>query len=104
MKVTENKLEKNFTTISALELKQLLILLSKSSSICFRVRQLGEMWMTNLMRVHAVNEKSVLLYDENETKYYLVRLNNIMQFEIDARFQTYQPFFHYNVLPSRELD
>ena len=97
-------LDRSVTTFSGLELKQLMLHLVKLPNICFRVRLLGEMWMKNLMLVTAVNEKTALLFDEVETKYYLIRINNIMQFEIDGRFQNFQPFFHYHVIPSPELE
>jgi hypothetical protein len=100
----KTNLEKTGSSISGLELKQLLILLLKNDRICFRFRLLGEMWMQNLMTVTAVNEKTALFYDDGENKYYLVRYNSIMQFEIDHRFQNFQPHFHYNVQPSTELE
>jgi hypothetical protein len=100
----KTNLEKTVASISALELKQLLIQLLKNPHICFRFRLIGEMWMQHLMSVNAINEKSVLLYDEVDNKHFLVRYNNIMQFEIDHRFQTYQPHFHYTVQPANELE
>jgi hypothetical protein len=89
-------------TVSALQLKQLLIHIT-DTSICFRFRLLGGMWMKNLMKVSTVRENSVMLYDEKDSKYHLVGLNDIMQFEIDERYQGYQPHFHYEVKSSSEL-
>lgn len=103
MRLFEKKLETK-SSITSLELKQLLVQLVEVPSICFRFRMLGEMWMKHLVHVTAVNEKTVLMFDDIETKYYLVKINNIVQFEIDSRFQTYQPFFHYEVRPSTELE
>jgi hypothetical protein len=100
----KQNLKEPLTCISGLELKQLVGHLTKSPNICFRFRLLGEMWMKNLMQVTTVNDKTVLCYDDVVTKYYLVKINNIMQFEIDARFHAFQPFFHYEVKPSPELD
>ena len=97
-------LEKSVTTFSGLEVKQLLLHMTKLPNLCFRFRLLGEMWMKNLMQVTAVNEKTALFFDEVDMKYYLVRINNIMQFEIDGRFQNFQPFFHYNVVPSIDIE
>jgi hypothetical protein len=96
--------EKTASAISSVELKQLLVLLSQSSSICFRFRAIGEMWMKNHMKVTNVSDDSALFYDEGETKYYLIKINNIMQFDIDNRIHNYHPHFHYNVIPSSELD
>jgi hypothetical protein len=104
MRVFDKNLEKSVTTFSGLELKQLLVQLIKLPGICFRFRLLGEMWIRHLTQVTAVHEKSALFYDEVQSKYYLVKINNIMQFEIDGRFQNFQPFFHYDVIPSVELE
>jgi hypothetical protein len=85
--------------ISVLELKRLLVdLKQKRPDICFRYRLLGEMWMTNAMRVISVTEKGVLLNDEPNNKLNTISdLSLIMQFEIDAPFQGFQPHFHYHV-------
>jgi hypothetical protein len=96
-------LKENVNTVSAIELKQLLILLA-STTTCFRFRIVGEMWVRNLMRVITVNEKTALLLDETENKYFALRINNVMQFELDTRFQNFQPYFHYSVTPSKELE
>jgi hypothetical protein len=100
----QSAVQKSQTAISALELKQLLIALTTLPHICFRYRTLGEMWVTHHMKVDTVNDKTVLLYSEPENKYFLVKLNSIMQFDLDERFQSYQPNNHYNVIPSPELD
>jgi hypothetical protein len=97
-------LEKNVNSISALELKQLLVQLASMPTICFRFRLIGEMWVKNFLQVCSVSDRTALFYDEVETKYYLLRINNIMQFEIDARLHNYQPHFHYNVTRSPELE
>ena len=91
-------------TITALELKQLLFLLERSAKVCFRFRQIGEMWMNNHMQVSNVAERSVLLYDDSFNRYVMVKLNKIIQFDLDNRFQNYQPHYHYGVVPSPELE
>jgi hypothetical protein len=55
-------------------------------------------------RVTDVKDKTVVLFDEVENKYYLVKINSIMQFDLDERFQNYQPHFHYEVTPAPELE
>jgi hypothetical protein len=92
---------KTKTLISVLELKQLLIeLRDKRNNICIRFRMLGEMWNQNFMRIVDVTEKGVVLNDEVSNKLiFLQDLTFVMQFEIDAPFQTYQPHFHYEVVP-----
>ena len=91
---------KTKTFISTLELKQLLIeLRDKRTNICFRYRLLGEMWKQNFMRIVDVTEKCVVLTDEAANKLIFLELSLVMQFEIDASFQNYQPHFHYEVTP-----
>ena len=91
---------KTKTLISVLELKQLLIeLRDKRNTICFRYRLLGEMWKQNFMRIVDVTEKCVVLTDETANKLIFLDLSLVMQFEIDAAFQNYQPHFHYEVTP-----
>src|SRR5688572_27467528 len=100
----QKSVQNRANTVSGLELKQLLILLSGKNNICFRFRQVGGMWMKHHMRVDSVNQKSVLLRDEKDNRFYLVSINSIMQFDIDEKFQAYLPNFHYSVQPSPELD
>ncbi|HYC84322.1 MAG TPA: hypothetical protein VEB86_03835 [Chryseosolibacter sp.] len=100
----KTKLEKTATTISGLEFKQLLIQLLNTQTICIRFRLIGEMWMPHFVRVHAVNEKVALFYEEKKDRYSLAKFNNIMQFELDERFQIFQPNYHYDVIPSPELE
>ncbi len=90
---------RNKSLISVLELKRLLVdLKDKRPDICFRYRLLGEMWVTHCIRVLYVGERSLLLNDEvNNRLISLSDLSAIMQFELDAPFQGFQPHFHYNV-------
>ena len=91
--------------VNSLELKRILIALSTyTKSICFRWRQIGEIWMKRHCRVIDVKDKMVVLLDEVDNRYYLVRINSIMQFDLDERFQQFQPHFHYDVVPSTELE
>jgi hypothetical protein len=93
------------TLISVLELKRLLVdLKQKRPDICFRYRLLGEMWVTNAMRVVAVTEKGVMLNDEQNNKLIPINdLSSLMQFEIDAPFQGFQPHYHYHVRPMSDF-
>ena len=85
--------------VSVLELKRLLVeLAEKRPNVCFRPRLMGEMWSVNFMRVVSTTEKGVLLCDEETNRFISVSdLSYIMQFELDNRFQNYQPHFHYEV-------
>jgi hypothetical protein len=94
--------DKNKTLISDLELKRLLIeLKDKRPDICFRYRQLGEMWKPNFMRIIDISDKGAVLNDETHNKLVFISdFSQVMQFELDAKFQQYQPHFHYEVLPT----
>jgi hypothetical protein len=51
-----------------------------------------------------VTEKGELLNDEVLNRLITVHdLSMIMQFEIDNRFQNFQPHFHYDVNPAAEF-
>jgi hypothetical protein len=90
---------RNKNLISVLELKRLLIdLKDKRPDICFRYRLLGEMWVTNCTSVLYVGDRGLLLNDEVSNKLISISdLSAIMQFELDAPFQGFQPHFHYDV-------
>jgi hypothetical protein len=93
--------EKSRNLISVLELRRLLVdLREKRPDICVRYRLLGEMWMARAMRIVRVTEKGVILNEEAGNRLETVYdLASIMQFEIDAPFQGFQPHFHYEVKP-----
>lgn len=101
----DNILETTKSLISVLELRRLLVdLKEKRPDICVRYRLLGEMWVVNSMRVVKVTEKGVMLNDEQNNKLInLPDLSSVMQFEIDAPFQGFQPHFHYNVQPMNDF-
>ncbi len=105
MRSAENILETNKNLISVLELKRLLTdMREKRPDICLRYRLLGEMWVVNYMRVVLVTEKGAMLNDERNNKLInLPDLSVIMQFEIDAPFQGFQPHFHYDVRPLNDF-
>jgi hypothetical protein len=51
------------------------------------------------MRVMKLTEKGALFYDENNNLVSIGDLNFVMQFELDKPFQTFQPYYHYEVTP-----
>ena len=106
MNEAKDTVEKVKNLISVLELKRLLVDLSeKRPDICVRYRLLGEMWAVNAMRVIKVTEKGVMLNDEQNNRLInLQDLSTIMQFEIDAPFQGFQPHFHYDVRPLNDFN
>jgi hypothetical protein len=90
--------------ISTVQLKRLMVeLKEKRPDICIRFRMLGEMWAQNFMRVLQITDKGIVLNDEVLNKLiYITNLTNVMQCELDNRFQNFQPFYHYEVVPDRE--
>ena|SRR5688572_674689 len=98
-------MEKTKSLISVLELKRLLIGLKEGRpDICIRYRLIGEMWVANFRRVIRVGEKGAFFNDEvSNTIFTIFDLTHVMQFEIDRRFQNFQPFFHYDVIPWPEI-
>jgi hypothetical protein len=91
----------NKTMISDVELRRLVTELKDGRpDICIRYRLIGEMWKPNFLRIIQVNENGAVLLDESKNALsFLCDLSSVMQFEIDAVFQNYQPHFHYEVQP-----
>jgi len=85
--------------VGVLELRRLLVQLKEHRpDICFRYRLLGQMWAENFLRVILVTDKGVLLNDETSSKLLKIQnLNHVIQFELDKPFQTFEPYFHYEV-------
>ena len=61
---------------------------------------MGEMWKRNFMAIVDINEKGAIFIDPTSEEFvFLTDLTDIIQFEVDNRFQVYEPFFHYEVTP-----
>jgi hypothetical protein len=105
MNGVDNLVDNSKNLISVLELKRLLVdLKEKRPDICVRYRLLGEMWVVNSMKVIKITDRGVMLNDEQNNRLVnLPDLSSIMQFEIDAPFQGFQPHFHYNVRPMNDF-
>ena len=90
--------------VAVLELRRLLVeLKDHRPDICVRHRLIGQMWATHFLRVIRVTDEGVILNDEKSNKLVTIaELSQIMQFELDKPFQTYQPYFHYDVVLSTE--
>lgn len=85
-----------------MELKQLLSGLCDNPhlNICFRFRCSGQMWYPNFTRALSLTDTGVTLIDATNSQVVTIHhLMDILQFEIDDRFQTFQPNFHYDVRP-----
>ena len=86
--------------IDYLELKQLLVGVRDNPvlGICFRYRLAGEMWYPNFTKVVMLFGNRVLLQDTISGALVVVsHLLDVVQFEIDGRFQHYQPNNHYSI-------
>ncbi|HWA35619.1 MAG TPA: hypothetical protein VG737_15865 [Cyclobacteriaceae bacterium] len=85
-------------SISVLELRRLLADLKSHSDICIRVRLLGKFWDNSFLQIQSITESGVRLY--NPTLHKVVEIQNlqdIVQFEIDKKYQNFQPHNHYDV-------
>ena len=92
--------EREVGVVSTTQLRRLLTRLrdNPQSKVCIRTRGLGEMWHPNFMRVLMVTETGVVLNDEVQGKAVIIPfVRAIIQFEIDQRFEEYEPHFHYIV-------
>lgn len=86
-------------SVSITELKRLLHELhDHRQDICIRPRLLGKLWFPNFYRIFLVTENGLVLVNEatKETEI-ITDFAQIVQFELDMRFQIYQPHNHYSV-------
>jgi len=88
------------TLVPVHELRQLLSSLAdQRPDISVRFRLLGEMWMVHFLKTVKVTTHGAILYDDRTGLISVSDLSFVMQFEIDRRFQRFQPFYHYEVSP-----
>lgn len=86
--------------ITTLQLKRLLVeLLEHAQETSIRVRVMGELWQTHFMRVVNVSHDRFLLNDEIGNRLVSFLFSSIIQIEMDHRFQQYEPYNHYDVIP-----
>lgn len=91
-------LKEETKSISILELRRLLADLKSYSDVCIRIRLLGKFWDNSFHQIQSVTEKGVILYNPTFHKTMEIQdLQNIVQFEIDKKYQSFQPHFHYDV-------
>jgi hypothetical protein len=68
------------------------------NGVCIRFRQMGELWQSQHYKILRMTENGIALIDEPSNKLvFISELSNVMQFELDSRFQNYQPNVHYSV-------
>lgn len=87
--------------ISVAELRRLLYSIRDHKvNVCIRFRKLGEMWKPNFMRVVDLNERGAIFSDQTINEFvFVLDLDEVMQFELDGRFQVFEPYNHYEVTP-----
>jgi hypothetical protein len=87
--------------ISVLEMRKLLYdVRDHRVDVSFRFRRIGEMWKPNFMTVVDLNERGAIFNDQTTSEFvFVMDLTDIIQFELDNRFQTFEPFNHYEVTP-----
>jgi hypothetical protein len=92
----------NGNEVTTLKLRRLLHALKDSRpDICIRFRIIGQMWQMHYSKIIELNEHGGIFQNENAGSLYAIPdFNEIIQFEIDQRFQEYHPHFHYQLGPS----
>lgn len=91
--------------VQVLELRRLLYeLKDQRPDICVRFRLLGEMWQKSFMHVLKLTENGVIMVsDRNNETVAINDIREIIQFELDARYQNYHPHNHYTVEPTMNI-
>lgn len=98
---TASQLLNTNDVISVVELKRLLQeIKDHRPDICIRLRMLGQMWHEHFYRIFLVTENGAVLIDQITNKTEIINnLPDVIQFEIDSRFQNFQPYYHYTIQP-----
>lgn len=92
--------------VAVLELRRLLFELKDlRPDVCVRLRELGAMWQTNFCHVVKMTETGVILCDTSTNEFCFIKnLSNVIQFELDSAFQTYEPHYHYLIQADMTLE
>jgi hypothetical protein len=99
----EHFVESSRKSITDVELKQLLVALSDATHMSIRYRVIGEMWGNYFLQVTSVDESNTVFFDELNNKYHAIDFRKIIQFELDSRYRSLQPNFHYDVICTFEM-
>ena len=92
-------MSKGSTLVSIQDLRKLLHELDeKRVTVLVRFRLMGEMWSERFMKVIKVTDSGAF-FDDAVTRQYVhvPDLGNVIQFEIDTKWNNLQPYFHYQV-------
>lgn len=87
--------------VSVVELKRLLQeIKDHRADICIRLRMMGQMWQHHFFRIFLVTDNGAVLIDQVTNKTEIItNLPDVIQFELDSRFQNFQPYYHYTIQP-----
>jgi hypothetical protein len=89
------------TDIDFLELKRLLTdILEKRPEISIRYRLIGHLWNNNFFAIKTLVDDDVIFVELSLQKNIRVRIQDIIQIELDGSFQAYRPNFHYTISPA----
>ena len=83
--------------ITPLDFKRILFeLWEHSPQTKIRLRVMGKMWDRNFLQVvHITGGDAIILHGSDEMKQ--VSINDIVQFELETKFQDFRPNNHYTV-------
>jgi hypothetical protein len=93
-------METTSTTVSTIELKQLIHSLAKHpTGIFMRYRIRGGLWYPNFLKVMDIRDGGAILFRDTirQANISLSDLSIVAQFELDGRFGNYEPECHYHV-------
>ena len=95
-----DRLKNSITTIHLRGLLQ--DLSNRRPPVGVRIRMLGEMWKPSFMQIVKITERGAIFSDESTQEFvFIPDLDDVVQFEVDDRFQELQPHYHYEVNPQR---
>jgi hypothetical protein len=96
-----SEISRGADSISIIELRRLLIDIKEHRpDIAIRFRLLGQMWLKNFMNIFIVSESGIVMVDpQTKAAEIIPDVSHIIQFEIESKFQVYQPNYHYTVDP-----
>jgi hypothetical protein len=83
--------------ISTLEFKRIVFdIWEHAPATRIRVRVMGQLWMKNYVQiVHITGSNAMIVQDKDQMKH--VSINDVAEFEVEAKFQDFNPHNHYQV-------
>jgi hypothetical protein len=70
----------------------------KHANVLVRFRLMGEIWSERFMKVIKVTDSGAFFDDAATHEYiHVPDLGKMIQFEIDTRWNIFQPYFHYQI-------